>query len=87
MPLPQNSTSVLSRPPEAERAWFADDCISVYLTDGRTISVPIAWYSELWDQNDDDLAQCEVFGRGTAVYWPTLKIEIPTEWIVQGRHG
>ena len=52
------------------------DVLSVALMDGRTISVPLAWYPRLlvW----------EVAGGGYGIHWPELDEDLSTEGLLAG---
>ena len=58
--------------------------LAVGLMDGRTISVPLAWYPRLHDASPDQRAHWELCGGGYGVHWPELDEDISTEGMLQG---
>lgn len=63
---------------------FTDATLSVDLMDGRTITVPLAWYPRLLDASDADRANWEVAGGGYGLHWPTLDEDLSTEGLLRG---
>ncbi len=63
---------------------FDDATLSVDLMDGRTITVPLAWYPRLLDASDADRANWEVAGGGYGLHWPTLDEDLSTEGLLRG---
>ena len=51
---------------------FAADSLSVALMDGRTISVPLAWYPRLLHASQEQLANWKVAGGGYGIHRPDL---------------
>ena len=58
--------------------------LSVDLMDGRTISVPIAWYPRLASATDESLANWEIAGGGYGIHWPDLDEDLSTEGLLRG---
>ncbi len=44
----------------------------VVLADGRTLSVPLAWYPRLLNASDEQRSDWELIGRGAAISWPEI---------------
>ena len=61
-----------------------DDLLSVDLIDGRTISVPLSWYSRLFHATKEQLINWEVAGGGYGIYWPELDEDLSTEGLLRG---
>jgi Protein of unknown function (DUF2442) len=61
------------------------DTLSVELSDGRTISAPIAWYPRLQHGTDDERARHEIIGDGHGIHWPDLDEDISAENLVLGQ--
>jgi hypothetical protein len=61
-----------------------DDLLSVDLIDGRTISVPLSWYSRLFHATKEQLMNWEVAGGGYGIYWPELDEDLSTEGLLRG---
>ena len=48
----------------------SDDTLSVYLSDGRTISAPIAWYPRLAYGTAAERKNWQLIGGGEGKHWP-----------------
>ena len=55
------------------------DYLAVDLMDGRTISVPLAWYPRLAAGTPAQRANWEVAGAGFGIHWPDLDEDISVE--------
>ncbi len=56
----------------------------VDLMDGRTISVPLAWYPRLLHASSDARAVWEVCGGGYGIHWPEIDEDLSTEGLLRG---
>jgi Protein of unknown function (DUF2442) len=56
----------------------------VDLMDGRTISVPLAWYPRLLHAAAEALTNWEICGGGYGIHWPDLDEDISTEGLLRG---
>ena len=63
---------------------FTADSISVSLMDGRTISVPLAWYPKLLHASADQRAKWRIAGGGYGIHWPDLDEDLSTEGMLRG---
>ena len=63
---------------------FTSDSLSVALMDGRTISVPLAWYPRLLHASQEQLANWKVAGGGYGIHWPDLDEDLSTEGLLRG---
>lgn len=61
-----------------------NDSLSVDLMDGRTISVPLAWYPRLLDASPDQRRHWEVAGGGYGIHWPDIDEDLSTEGLLRG---
>lgn len=50
--------------------------ISVELSDGRKVSVPLAWFPKLLSANLDQLKKFEISPSGYGIHWPDLDEDI-----------
>ncbi len=62
-----------------------DNELSVALMDGRTITVPLAWYPRLADASPKQRANWELAGAGYGIHWPDLDEDLNTDGLLQGR--
>lgn len=63
---------------------FDDDSIIVGLMDGRTISVPLAYYPRLLNATPEQRGEWEISGAGYALHWPGLDEDLSTEGLLRG---
>jgi hypothetical protein len=63
---------------------FTDDTLSVDLMDGRTITVPLAWYPRLLNATKDQQNQWEKCGGGYGIHWPLIDEDLSTEGLLKG---
>ena len=56
----------------------------VGLMDGRTISVPWAWYPRLLHATPEARAHWEVAGGGYGIHWPNVHEDLSTEGLLRG---
>jgi hypothetical protein len=56
----------------------------VDLMDGRTISVPIAWYPRLLHATPDARAKWETSAGGYGIHWPEIDEDLSTEGLLRG---
>lgn len=56
----------------------------VALMDGRTISVPLAWFPRLLHATPDQRANWEKAGAGHGIHWPELDEDLSTEGLLRG---
>jgi len=66
---------------------FDEDTISVVLADGRTITVPVAWYPRLLHATDEQRRRWQVAGGGYGIHWPALDEDLTTEGLLRGAPG
>lgn len=71
--------------PTAEHVHVSEDMLSVELTDGRTISAPLAWYPRLLHGNARERKKWRLIGRGQGIHWEALDEDISVEGLLAGR--
>lgn len=71
--------------PAAQEVSITEDTLQVDLADGRTISVPIAWYPRLQHGTADERANWRWIGREEGIHWPDLDEDISVEGLIRGR--
>lgn len=62
----------------------ADDALSVDLIDGRTITVPLAWYPRLLHANEAQRNNWRISGAGFGIHWPDIDEDLSTEGLLRG---
>jgi hypothetical protein len=63
---------------------FTTDSLTVALMDGRTISVPLAWYPRLLHATTQQLGNWKIAGGGYGIHWPDLDEDLSTEGLLRG---
>lgn len=64
---------------------ITDDTVTVDLADGRTISVPLAWYPRLSSGTPDERNTWRSVGQGRGIHWPALDEDISVENLLAGK--
>lgn len=70
---------------KAQNVTVTEDTLSVDLTDGRTVSVPIVWYPRLLNARLEEQNNWRLIGRGEGIHWPDLDEDISVENLILGR--
>ena len=81
------STLVTERDVFAESVSFSEDALTVRLDDGRTLSVPLAWYPRLLGGTEPERQKFELIGDGEGIHWPDLDEDISVEGLLAGRRS
>jgi hypothetical protein len=81
------STLVTEREVFAVSVHFSDDSITVNLDDGRSISVPLAWYPRLLHGSVQERIHFELIGDGEGIHWPALDEDISVEGLIAGKRS
>lgn len=63
---------------------FTEDSLSVDIIDGRTITVPLAWYPKLLHATSGQLKKWEICGGGYGIHWPDIDEDLSTEGLLRG---
>lgn len=84
-----NGESVLSKQHDIRvmNVRLDDDSLIVSLMDGRTISVPIAWFPRLANGSPAQRQNWQISGAGYGIYWPELDEDLSTEGLLRGVKG
>ncbi len=71
----------------AQKVVVTDDSLAVDLSDGRSISVPLAWYPRLLHGTIEERNNWRPIGRGEGLHWPDLDEDISVENLLLGKHS
>ena len=63
---------------------FSEDALSVNLFDGRTITVPLAWYPRLLNATEKQRSNWQTCGGGYGIHWPEIDEDLSTEGLLRG---
>ena len=61
-----------------------DDTLTVDLHDGRTVSIPIAWYPRLSHGSEAERNDWRLIGDGVGIHWPDLDEDISVVGLLRG---
>jgi len=71
--------------PTAENVTVTDDTLSVDLSDGRTISVPLVWFPRLVHATPEERDNWRLIGRGHGIHWEDIDEDISAEGLLAGK--
>ena len=71
--------------PKAISLTVSDDTISVELSDGRTIAVPLSWYPRLLHATQKERKNWRLIGDGNGIHWEDIDEDISVLGIVSGK--
>jgi hypothetical protein len=69
----------------AENLTVSDDTLCVDFSDGRSISVPLAWYPLLSHGSAVERKRWRLIRRGVRIHWEDLDEDISVEGLLAGR--
>lgn len=73
--------------PNAIAIKITDETLTVELSDGRTISVPLAWFPRLVHATPQERANWQLIGKGQGIHWEDLDEDIHIEGLLAGRRS
>jgi hypothetical protein len=71
--------------PKAEDVRVTEDTLSVDLSDGRTISVPLEWFPRLLHAKPKERNNWRLIGRGYGIHWEDIDEDISVEGLLTGK--
>ncbi|HEV7377224.1 MAG TPA: DUF2442 domain-containing protein [Pyrinomonadaceae bacterium] len=77
--------STLTSEAKAQNVIVTDDTLAVDLNDGRTISVPLAWYPRLLNGTPEERRNWRFIGDKEGIHWPDLDEDISVENLLRGK--
>lgn len=69
----------------AQNVIITDESLSVVLSDGRSISVPLAWYPRLLHGMREERNNWSLIGNGDGIHWPDLDEDISVQNLLMGK--
>lgn len=78
-------TIELSEIPTIQQVTVTDDTLSVDLSDGRTISVPLAWYPRLLHGSVEECNNWRFIGGGSGIHWEQLDEDVSIKNLILGQ--
>ena len=71
--------------PLVRRVECSHDTLTVELSDGRRLSVPLEWYPRLVNGTEEERQHWELIGEGDGIHWPDLNEDLSVEGLLAGR--
>jgi hypothetical protein len=62
-----------------------ENTLTVDLSDGRSISVPLGWYPRLEYASAEELQYWRLIGQGERIHWKDLHEDISVEGLLAGK--
>lgn len=63
---------------------LTDDAITVDLLDGRSVSVPLAWFPRLLHATPEQRKNWTLAGGGFGIHWPDLNEDLSSAGLLRG---
>jgi hypothetical protein len=63
---------------------FSEDELTCVLSDGRTITVPLAWYPRLLNATEAQRNDFEWLGEGYGIHWPQVDEDLTVGGFLRG---
>lgn len=73
--------------PNAMNVTVTEDTLTVDLSDGRTISVPVAWFPRLLHATSEERKGWRLIGNGSGIHWDGLDEDISVENLLAGKQS
>ncbi len=80
-----NTLAVELEIPNAVDVEVSEDALTVELSDGRTIAVPLDWYPRLKHATEAERRRWRLIGRGQGIHWEDLDEDISVEALLAGK--
>jgi hypothetical protein len=61
------------------------ETLCVTLVDGRSITVPLAWYPRLLNATPEQRNNWEICGGGFGIHWPEIDEDLSAEGLLRGQ--
>lgn len=71
--------------PNVENVTVTEETLTVELSDGRTLSVPLPWFPRLLHASPNERRNWRLIGKGHGIHWEDLDEDISVEGLLTGR--
>lgn len=68
-----------------QKMLVTDDTLAIELSDGRDISVPLAWFPRLLHGTPEERSNWRYIGEKEGIHWPDLDEDISVENLLMGK--
>jgi len=79
------SSPIDVKPAVAQEVTVTDEALTVDLADGRSVSVPLAWFPRLLNGTPTERTEWRLIGSGEGIHWPALDEDISVQSLLAGR--
>ena len=69
----------------AQKVVVTDDRLTIELSDGRSVSVPLAWFPRLVHGTPQERGNWRLIGNSEGIHWPDLDEDISVENLLLGK--
>jgi len=73
--------------PTARNVHVTSRALTVELCDGRSVSVPPAWYPRLANATPRERQRWELIGPGIGIHWPAVDEDVPWPYFLAYPRG
>jgi hypothetical protein len=80
-----NSSAVENQTAVARQVYVTDDTLTVELSDGRTIAVPLAWYPRLVHATRKERKVWRLIADGQGIHWSSIDEDISVANLLTGQ--
>lgn len=80
-----NTLAIETTSPTAESVTVTDNTLTVDLSDGRSLSVPLDWFPRLVHATEAERKSWRLIGRGRGIHWNLLDEDIGIDGLLAGR--
>jgi hypothetical protein len=82
-----SSSGIELREVAAQSVAIGEDAVIAHLADGRTITVPLAWFPRLLHGTIAERSNLRMIGGGSGIHWPDLDEDIGVASLLAGRRS
>ncbi len=69
----------------AQKVVVTDDRLTIELSDGRSVSVPLPWFPRLVHGTPQERSNWRLIGNSEGIHWPDLDEDISVENLLLGK--
>ncbi len=73
--------------PTAESVTVTEDTLTVDLSDGRTVSVPLAWFPRLLEADQEERDNWRLIGKGRGIHWEDIDEDVSVDGLLAGKQS
>lgn len=77
------SFSVITKSKNAIDIVFSNSKMTVFLEDGRELSIPLEWFPRLRKATGEQLNKWRLIGRGEGIHWDEIDEDISIENLLE----